>query len=70
MPASAIELATTLARRLGIDHAGFDIAMVDDAPVVLEFNRLFGNQGIDSPETSVGEAILEHLEQDSWRQAA
>tara|TARA_B100000678_G_scaffold282121_1_gene280670 strand:- start:1941 stop:2720 length:780 start_codon:yes stop_codon:yes gene_type:complete len=70
VPASAVELATTLAQRLGIDHAGFDIAMVDDAPMVLEFNRLFGNQGIDSPETSVGEAILEHLEQDSWRQAA
>lgn len=46
VPAAAIELALSTARALDIDHAGFDIVMVGDRPYLLEFNRLFGNQGI------------------------
>jgi ribosomal protein S6--L-glutamate ligase len=45
-PAAAVELVTDIARRLDIDHAGFDVAMVDGQPLVLDFNRLFGNQGL------------------------
>src|SRR5690606_2349053 len=43
VPAAARELALQVARRLGVNHAGFDIAMVDGHPYLLEFNRLFGN---------------------------
>lgn len=45
-PAAAVELVTRIARKLGVDHAGFDVAMVGNHPYVLEFNRLFGNQGL------------------------
>lgn len=50
VPAAARELALSTARALEIDHAGFDIVMVGNRPYLLEFNRLFGNQGI-SPDT-------------------
>lgn len=46
IPAAATELVQTLARTLGIDHAGFDVAMVGGHPFLLEFNRLFGNSGV------------------------
>lgn len=46
VPPVALDLALSAARTLGIDHAGFDIIMVGDRPYLLEFNRLFGNQGI------------------------
>ncbi|HSG91938.1 MAG TPA: hypothetical protein VLA56_22175 [Pseudomonadales bacterium] len=45
-PARAIDAVLEVARRLDIDHAGFDVAMVDGQPRILEFNRLFGNQGL------------------------
>ncbi len=47
VPAAAADLVHRLARTLGIDHAGFDIAMVEGHPYLLEFNRLFGTQGIN-----------------------
>ena len=46
LPADAVNLVTDLARRLHIDHAGFDVAMVEGRPFLFEFNRLFGNQGL------------------------
>ncbi|GED23553.1 ATP-grasp domain-containing protein [Halomonas halmophila] len=57
IPASAVALAQRLARELGIDHAGFDIAMHDGQPYILEFNRLFGNQGIRDSSKRIGRAI-------------
>ncbi|SHL37887.1 ATP-grasp domain-containing protein [Halomonas caseinilytica] len=57
IPEAAIALARRLARELDIDHAGFDIAMVDGHPYVLEFNRLFGNQGIADSSKRIGAAI-------------
>ncbi len=62
VPAAATELALRLARELGVDHAGFDIALVDGYPFVLEFNRLFGNQGLAGGH-DLREAILSYLEQ-------
>lgn len=62
VPAAAIELALQLARSLGIDHAGFDIAMVDGHPFVLEFNRLFGNRGIPGGDRQLRQAILNYLQ--------
>ncbi len=61
VPAAAKELALRLARELGVNHAGFDIALVGDYPYVLEFNRLFGNQGLGSG-SELKDAILSYLE--------
>ncbi|WP_092013643.1 ATP-grasp domain-containing protein [Marinobacter daqiaonensis] len=61
VPAVVTHLALRLARDLGVDHAGFDIALVDGYPYVLEFNRLFGNQGLGQG-SGLREAILGYLE--------
>ena len=61
VPAQAVELALHLARSLQINHAGFDIAMVGSHPYVLEFNRLFGNQGIPGGDAALRAAISELL---------
>lgn len=65
VPQAAIELALHLSRSLGINHAGFDIAMVGNHPYVFEFNRLFGNQGIEGGEATLREAILAYLHNES-----
>jgi len=46
IPLQAVALVEQIARQTGINHAGFDIAMVGGHPYLLEFNRLFGNQGL------------------------
>ncbi len=61
VPPAAIALALSLAKQLNNDHAGFDIAMVKGHPYVLEFNRLFGNQGIEGGEAQIREAIINYL---------
>lgn len=60
VPAIVTDLALRLARELGVDHAGFDIALVGQHPYVLEFNRLFGNQGLGKG-SDVKDAILAYL---------
>ena len=60
VPPVMTDLALQLARDLGVDHAGFDIALVDGHPYVLEFNRLFGNKGLGQG-TELQEAILGYL---------
>ncbi|HDZ07963.1 ATP-grasp domain-containing protein [Pseudohongiella sp.] len=60
VPAVVTNLALRLARTLGVDHAGFDIALVDNHPYVLEFNRLFGNQGL-AQGSAIRDAILDYL---------
>ncbi|HSG03755.1 MAG TPA: hypothetical protein VLA39_08510 [Marinobacterium sp.] len=61
IPTAATELVTRIARALGIDHAGFDIAMVDNHPYILEFNRLFGTQGINTMIGDTSPIILDYL---------
>ncbi|MDH7943761.1 hypothetical protein QGM61_07995 [Pseudohongiella sp. SYSU M77423] len=61
VPAAATDLALRLARQLGVNHAGFDIALVGDHPYVLEFNRLFGNQGLEGGQ-ALKAAILDYLQ--------
>jgi ribosomal protein S6--L-glutamate ligase len=51
-----------VAEALDIDHAGFDVAMVDGYPYLLEFNRLFGNTGLQGLSQQVSDAILAHLQ--------
>ncbi len=64
VPAVMTDLALSLARDLGVDHAGFDIALVDGYPYVLEFNRLFGNKGLAAGH-ELQDAILGYLRQSS-----
>ena len=61
VPAQAINLALHLATSLSIDHGGFDIAMVGDHPYVFEFNRLFGNQGIEGGDQKIRDTIIAYL---------
>lgn len=61
IPDVAVQLVLEVARHFGIDHAGFDVAMVGGRPYLLEFNRLFGNAGIPGGDQAVREAILGYL---------
>jgi ribosomal protein S6--L-glutamate ligase len=61
VPPQAIQLALSVAKELDINHAGFDIAMVGDHPYLLEFNRLFGNQGIPGGDAQLRETIHSYL---------
>lgn len=67
-PAAALELVLHLATRLGIDHAGFDIAMVNGHPYVLEFNRLFGNQGLAGDTRDLAETMFDYLRRGGGRE--
>jgi len=67
IPRAARDLVLRLARTLGIDHAGFDIAMVGAHPYVLEFNRLFGNDGLQGREERLSKVILSYLRRESCR---
>ncbi|MFN2362389.1 MAG: RimK family alpha-L-glutamate ligase [Marinobacter sp.] len=61
VPAVVTDLALRLAQELEVDHAGFDIALVEGYPYVLEFNRLFGNQGLGH-YGDLKDAILGYLQ--------
>ena len=62
IPEAACELVARVARTLGIDHAGFDLAEVDGHFYFLEFNTLFGNQGLSERDIHTGPAIRSYLE--------
>ncbi|MCB1671787.1 MAG: hypothetical protein R3F41_00860 [Gammaproteobacteria bacterium] len=64
VPETALQLVRDTARQLGIDHAGFDVAMVGNHPFLLEFNRLFGTAGIPGGDQAVRTAILNYLSLD------
>ncbi|MCB1692754.1 MAG: hypothetical protein KDI19_08310 [Pseudomonadales bacterium] len=61
VPTVAVDAAVTMARALGIDHGGFDVAVVGGRPYLLEFNRLFGNQAIAGGDAYVRARILAYL---------
>ena len=61
VPDNALSLVEGLARYLNINHAGFDVAMVDGHPYILEFNRLFGNTGIPDLNQRVQQAMQRYL---------
>ena len=58
LPKSAKKLVQKVALALGIDHGGFDVAMVGDHPYLFEFNRIFGNTGIENLQKTVDDEIL------------
>jgi ribosomal protein S6--L-glutamate ligase len=63
IPEAALLLVERVATRLGIDHAGFDIACVGSHYYILEFNVLFGLEALNRQGIRCGEAILRYLEE-------
>lgn len=58
VPPRALALVEEVAGRLGIDHAGFDVAVVDGHCYLLEFNVKFGTQGLRQQGLSLAPAVL------------
>jgi len=62
VPEAPLRLVETLARALGIDHAGFDVAEVNGHWYLLEFNTLFGNEALNGRGIRLGGIIHSYLE--------
>jgi ribosomal protein S6--L-glutamate ligase len=63
VPQAALDLVLHVSRELGVDHAGFDVAMVGERPYLFELNRLFGNKGIEGGDAKIRNAVLDSLRQ-------
>lgn len=61
IPKEAQELVAYVAQNLDINHAGFDIAMVGSVPYIIEINRIFGNQGLDTLQQEVNTELMSYL---------
>ncbi len=62
VPDEPLALVTDVATRLGVDHAGFDLACVGGRWFLLEFNTLFGNQALTRAGIALGPRIQALLE--------
>jgi ribosomal protein S6--L-glutamate ligase len=62
IPGSALELVTRVATTLEIDHAGFDLIVMDGWPYLIEINCLFGHAGINARGIRLGPIILDYLQ--------
>lgn len=63
LPPEAITLVESVARTTGINHGGFDVAMLGKHPYLIEYNRLFGNQGLLEQDIDVDKLIYAYLQQ-------
>ena len=61
VPPAALELVSRVATSLGIDHAGFDVAVVAGHCYLLEFNLLFGLDGLNRQGIRVGDHVARYL---------
>ena len=61
IPLGAVDLVDRIAKQLGINHAGFDVVVVDDRYYILEFNVQFGNEGLKALGISVENLIYEYI---------
>lgn len=61
VPRDVIDLVERACRVLGIDHAGFDIAVVDGHQYIFEFNVLFGTQALAEAGISLGSTIYDYI---------
>jgi ribosomal protein S6--L-glutamate ligase len=59
---SLVSLVRRVALELDIDYAGFDVALVDGYPYLLEFNRRFGNDALRQQGIRLGSRILAYLQ--------
>ena len=61
IPSGAVKLVEKVAKKLGINHAGFDVAVVDNKYYILEFNVLFGNAGLRHLGINVEQIIYDFI---------
>jgi ribosomal protein S6--L-glutamate ligase len=61
VPPGALELVAHIAETLGINHAGFDVAVVGDRYYIFEFNILFGNDVINQNDIPLKETIYSYI---------
>lgn len=61
IPSAAIDLVSRIAGTLGINHAGFDVAVVDDQYYIFEFNVMFGNDVINHNNIPLRETIQQYV---------
>ena len=61
VPKAVVDVVENLAARLKINHAGFDVALVDDHPYFFEFNVMFGNQALTKSDVPIGKYILDYI---------
>lgn len=61
IPEPALQLVKSIATTFAIDYAGFDIAMTGNHPYVLEFNRLFGLEGLNRAGIKTGPYVFDYL---------
>ncbi|OIO57813.1 MAG: hypothetical protein COX57_03750 [Alphaproteobacteria bacterium CG_4_10_14_0_2_um_filter_63_37] len=61
IPPQALTLVAKVAKKLKINHAGFDLALVGGHPYFLEFNVMFGNHGLIEQGIKLGPIILDYL---------
>lgn len=54
-----------VAQALGIDYAGFDIAITNSGAFLLEFNVFFGTQGVQRSSSELGKIVHKHLQSDA-----
>jgi len=64
IPKEAIDLVENIARELNINHAGFDVVVVDNKLYILEYNVMFGNEGLRNMGINVEEYISEYINND------
>lgn len=62
VPAGAIDLVCNVAKGLGIDHAGFDVAVCDGHYFFFEFNVRFGTQALTELGVRSGDRIMNYLQ--------
>ncbi len=61
VPPEASELVLRVARELNINHAGFDVMISEGKFYILEFNILFGNQGLQKAGVSLEQTIYQYV---------
>lgn len=64
IPIGAVDLVDKVAKELGINHAGFDVVVVDNKYYILEFNVLFGNEGLKALDIDVEKIIFDYISMD------
>ncbi|MGJ0845541.1 ATP-grasp domain-containing protein [Tissierella praeacuta] len=64
IPKEAIVLVENIARELNINHAGFDVVVAHNKLYILEYNVMFGNEGLRNMGINVEEYISEYINND------
>ena len=65
IPAGVVEFVEQVAVTLGVNHAGFDVAVVDGWFYLFEFNVRFGTQALHEHGISLSPLILQVLQNES-----